>query len=264
MSKSALLPLLLFLFGLSSNEAFGCAVITVPSLDRLDPSEYIFIGKVKGSIGPQRSDKFHGEAWSLQVEPVGTLNMPKSPSSYFVVTPFDLASDCKDQGVSKEKLLTSFPIGSEVRIVAKEARYAPRTDAQGNIRLEVLPDNLGSVARNFSSLKRQITTVSSVFDYQSYVYQSPCGVSEAKRPDYESNAKLPEFEFRKELFRLRSAKTENAKLDILTRMVHFPSSDNDYFDLIAGSLIDMEKVASIRSERELSRQSFLGKLVLSC
>jgi hypothetical protein len=249
---------------IASQQAVGCAVITVPSLEGFDASEYVFVGEVIGLSEPMRSDKFHGEAWGLKVKVKESLNLPKTTASYMVVFPFDLASDCKDEGQSKEKLLAYFPVGTEVRVIAKESTYFPSKMRDNNLRLQILPDNLGSIARNLSNLGKQVTSTSTIYDYESYVYRSPCGISHDERPGYESNGRLPEWEFRKELFRLRDSKSEAEKLKILKRMVYFPSSANDYFNVVLGSIRNKAAAKTLIQDRSAWSQQFLTRLVLSC
>jgi hypothetical protein len=249
---------------MASEHVAGCAVITVPSLAEFDKSEFIFIGQVIGLSEPMRSEKFHGDAWGVKVKVKESLNLPKTTASYFVVFLFDLGSDCKDEGQSREKLLTYFPVGTEVRVIAKESTHFPSKMPDNNIRLQILPDNLGSIARNFSDSRKQASSTSTVYDYRSYVYRSPCGISDDSRPEYESNQSLPEWEFRKELFRLSKSKSEVEKFEILKRMVYFPSSDDDYFNVVLSAIRNKAAAKTLIQDRSAWSQEFLSRLVLSC
>jgi hypothetical protein len=249
---------------LSLNVASGCATITVPSLTKFDSSEYIFIGEVMGVAEPIKSEKFHGEAWGLEIRVLDAVNLPKSTAKHFVVVPFDLESDCKDKGRSKDELLRYFPRGSEVRVIAKESKYAESRMADGNIRLEILPDNLGSVARNYSALGKQVTSVASIYNYKPYVVGNPCGNSDKDMPDYEANMRLPDFEFRKDLLRLKNAESERRKVEILERLIYLPDSSREYLDVTGQHLKNKRTIKRLNKEREAWRRIFLSKLVLSC
>ena len=248
----------------SLKAAFGCAVIAVPSLTKFDTSEYIFIGEVVGVADPIKSEMFHGEAWGLKVRVKDSVNLPKSPASHFVVVPFDLESDCKDKGRSGDELLRYFPLESEVRVIAKEAKNAASQMADGNIRLEVLPDNLGSIARNYSGVGKAVTSVNSTYDYRSYVMGSPCRLSEKEMPDYESNMRLPDFEYRKDLLRMKNAGSEKERVGILERLLYFPTSSDQYLEVTAQYLKNKKIIKRLSKERERWKRVFLSKLVLSC
>lgn len=249
---------------LSLNVASGCATISAPSLTKFDSSEYIFIGEVIGVADPIKSEKFHGEAWGLKIKVIDAVNLPKSPASHFIVVPFDLESDCKDKGMSEDELLRYYPLGSEVRVIAKASKYAESRMADDNIRLEVLPNNLGSIARNYSGLNKSVTSVGSIYDYKFYVVGNPCGISEKDMPDYEANMRLPDFEYRKDLLRLENAESEKERVEILERLIHFPSSSQEYLDVTGQHLKNRKIIKRLNKEREAWRRGFLSKLVLSC
>jgi hypothetical protein len=249
---------------LSLRVALGCAVITVPSLTKFDSSEYIFIGEVVGVAGPIESEKFQGGAWGLKVRVKDSVHLPKSPASHFVVVPFDLESDCKDKGRSEDELLRYFPVGSEVRVIAKESKYAESHMADGNIRLEVLPDNLGSIARNYSGSGAPVTSVGGIYDYRSYVVGSPCEISEKDMPDYEANMRLPDFEYRKDLLRLKNAGSEKERARILEGLLYFPSSSDEFLNVTGQHLKNRKTIKRLNKEREVWKRLFLSKLVLSC
>ena len=248
---------------LSLKVAFGCATIIVTPLTSFDSSEYIFIGEVFAVAEPITSERFHGEAWGLKIRVKDSVNLPKSPASHFVVVPFDLASDCRDLGQSEKELLRFFPVGSEVRVIAKESKYAKRLMPDGNIRLEVLPDNLGLIARNYSDAGQTLTSVGSRFEYKEYEEINPCGISGNDRPDYEAKTSVPDFEFRKDLLRLKNASSENEKVEILERLLYFPGS-YEYDDIVAQHVKDRKVKKRLSEERKAWMRIFLSKLVLSC
>lgn len=248
---------------LSLTAAFGCATISITPLTSFDSSEYIFIGEVVGVAGPITSEKFHGEAWGLNVSVKNSVNLPKSPVSHFVVVPFYLESDCEDAGRSGIELLRYYPVGSEVRVIAKESKYAKSLMPDGNIRLEILPNNLGSIARNYSEAGQPLTSVGSRYDYKEYEPGNPCGITEESRPDFEANMYLPDFEFRKDLWRLKNAKSGKEKVRILERLVYF-SDSYEYLDIAKQHVKDPKLIKRLAEEREAWMPIFNSKLVLSC
>ena len=149
---------------LSLKVVAGCAVITIETLTKFDSSEYIFIGEVIGMSDPITSEKFHGKAWGVKIRVKEYVNLPKTPAGHFVVLPFTLESDCKDGGRSAEELHRYFPVGSEVRVIAKESRYAKGLIGEGNIGLEVRPHNLGSISRNYSGTDKAASVGGGAYD----------------------------------------------------------------------------------------------------
>jgi hypothetical protein len=228
MKSIGILLILAALCFLSAKATFGCAVITVPSLTRFNASEYVFIGKVVGVAGPIESTKFHGKAWGVKVQVTEEVYLPSKVTEYFEVFPFDLESDCRDKGWSSERLLRYFPLGSSVKVVAKESKYSPSKFVGGNIRLEILPDNLGSVSRNSREDGTTISSADSVFDYKTYLPDNPCGMTEDDYPAYEANLRTPDFELRKDLLRLNAAKNETQRVKILERLIYLPSPSDEF------------------------------------
>ena len=249
---------------LSLKVGIGCAVITVPLLTEFDQAEYIFIGEVIGPAESIESEKFQGKAAGLRVVVKDSLNLPKSPARHFVIVPFDLASDCRAKGQSEEELLTYFPVGSEVRVIARESKYAPSRMTDGNIRLEVLPDNLGSVARNFSPSRRSISSIASTYDYRTYVPGNPCGNTAKDMPDFESHMRLPDFEYRKDLKRLKNSQSQKARTEILERIAYAPIEDGEFFDLMKQHIKDIATRKRLNKKRASWRRVYASKLVLSC
>ena len=247
---------------LSLKTASGCAVITVPKLTEFDPAEYIFIGEVTGVVNPISSEKFHGDAWGIKVRVKDSVFLPRRPATHFVVVPFELESDCKDKGRSSEDLLRYFPVGSEVRVVAKESKYVESKMADGNVRLEILPHNLGSIARNYSSEGRSVSSAGSIYDYRSYVPGNPCRVEQKDMPDYEAHMSLPDFEYRKDLLKLKKAKSERMRLEVLERLAYFPS--DDYPEIVAQYIKNRGTVERLSRRWRAWRRVYMSKVVVSC
>ena len=88
----------------------------------VDPAEYIFTGEVIDFVGPFESKKFRVKAWGLKVKVDETIYLPKAPAGYFEVFPYELWADCSTAGASKEELEKYYPVGSRVKVIAKEAK----------------------------------------------------------------------------------------------------------------------------------------------
>lgn len=193
---------------------FACTLAIKP-LSGFDKTEYIFIGEVTGyTAEPVKSEKLRGEAHGLIVKVKESVYLPKTPKTHFEIFPFQLWSDCSDAGASLRELKKSFPLNSEIRVIAKEAERLPRALPDGNIRLEDRADELGSIALNYDENKNRLSFAGSVFDYKSFKYD----INENSAAKY----RLPDFEARKDLLRLANSKTRAEKSSILARLLYFP------------------------------------------
>ncbi|HEX8493619.1 MAG TPA: hypothetical protein VF658_12300 [Pyrinomonadaceae bacterium] len=211
--------------------------LAIPPIKEFDPAEYIFTGEVIGFAGPFESKKFHQKAWGLKVKVEEKIYLPRTPASYFEVFPFVSWSDCSTAGTSIEELVKYFPIGSKVKVIAKAAKLLPNKLLDGNIRLEDSPRNSGNISRNYYEDGRQMTDAEAVFDYQSYKIVTADDYVRDFMPFVTAYSLLPEFELRKDLFRLRNAKTEDVKIKILERLLDYPRPTYLDFETIIKSYI---------------------------
>ena len=81
-------------------------------------------------------------------------------------------------------------------------------------------------------------------------------------PDYEAHAQRPEFEYRKDLLRLRNAKSEKDRIKILERLLYLPS--DEYLAVVTHYLKNREIIKRLTEEREVWWRKFAAKVVLSC
>jgi hypothetical protein len=212
----------------SSIDSFACQ-LSVSPLKGFDQSDYVFIGEVLQVVGPFESEKFFGKAWGLRVKVVEPIYIPKAPSRYFEVFTYGLASDCSRLGMPEDELNKSYPIGSMIKVIAKEAKLLPNTSGNDNIRLEILPGILGSMSRNSYEDGKPMTSAHTVFDYRAFKKIAPEDWVEDVRIAYYF---LPQFEVRKDLARLEKAKTQDEKIKILERMLYYPNCcDLDYHQI---------------------------------
>lgn len=110
---------------LSFYSVFSCT-LGIRGLDRFDTSEYIFIGEVVGYTQEIQSPKLKSSAYGLKIKSKESVYLPKKTKSYYEVFPIDLWADCSEGGKDIDELKDEFPIGSEVRIIAKEAKLLPK------------------------------------------------------------------------------------------------------------------------------------------
>lgn len=226
------------------------------SLLKFDPNEYVFIGVVVGFTEPADFDERKGTElqpfsssnvgnWPNPRKTVGmkvrlteAVHVPKKPADYFEVYEYDLGADCSTRGVSPEKLKTAFPLGSEVRIVSREAVFLSQPTIAGAIQLENRPGEMGSIALNVLPGGRRMTTATSPFDYKSYSYDM--------NRDSDSKYLLPSFEVRKDLLRLESLHSPAERRVILNRLFDVPRHADvalkSIFDTYAASQQEAEQL----------------------
>lgn len=203
--------------GLLVQTAFSCS-LAGKGISVFDDTEYIFIGEIIGYTKAVESSELGGKAFGLIIKPKENIYLPKTPKLYFEVFPVTLWADCSFGGMKIEELKINFPLNSEVRVIAKEAKILPNNLPDNNIRLEDRPGELGSIVLNYENEKR-ITSNESVFDYKTFTYD----IDE----DSDSTYLLPNFEIRKDLLRLKNSRTQKEKTDILNRLLDVPVCCND-------------------------------------
>ena len=229
---------------------WGCS-LAVPPVKGFDPAEYIFTGEVLNIVGPFESKKFQGKAWGLKVKVDEAVYLPKATASYFEVFPYELWADCSTAGTSREELGKYYPVGSKIKVIAKEAKLLPSKLSDGNIRLEDLPGSLGSVSRNYYEDGRQMTSTQSGFDYRNYKRVTPADYVRDFMPFLDAHGLLPEFELRKDLLRLRNAKSEAERVKILERLLYYPECcDLDFLKIAKDYVKNLETLKALNDQRE--------------
>jgi hypothetical protein len=219
---------------------FSCT-LGLTALSKFDTKEYIFIGEVVGYTKVIESKKLNSSTYGLIIKNKESVYLPKTSKGSFEVFPFGLGADCSLFGTDIEELKKDFPLNSEVRVIAKEAKVIPKTKTN-TIRLEKRPDELSSIALNSDEQGNRMTSSKSVFDYKTFEYQED---------DSFSKYLLPEFEIRKDLLRLKMTKNQIERNKILDRLFYAPV----YTDLNFGGLFQ-EHTSSI-SEYERYYESHL-------
>ena len=250
--RRAARPFLFILFAcvIAPRASSGCS-LGLPSLKKFDPKEYVFTGEVTGIVGPFGATKFERRAWGLKVKVDEAVYLPKTPRGSFEVFPYHLGADCSTVGVSKEELKKRYPVGSKVKVIAKEARLLPGRPGAGDVRLEIEPGSLGHVSRNYYEDGRLMTSARSVFDYRSYRRVTVADYVKDFMPFLDAHGLLPEFELRKDLLRLRNARARAERLAILGRLVYYPECcDLDFLKIAKDHLGDSQELKALAARRE--------------
>lgn len=184
---------------------FSCT-LAGKSLQDFDNEEYIFIGEVVGYTNPIKSSKLRDAATGLIVKVKESVYLPKTPKNNFEVFPIELWADCSFGGKSADELKKEFPINSEIRVIAKEATILPKL-SNGNTRLEDNPEDLSSIKLQTDEIRNFMSSKNKSFDYKSFKT-----LIEDKKQTY---SRLPDFEIRKDLLRLKREKSQIERTKIL-------------------------------------------------
>ncbi len=196
----------------------GCTLKPTPLTD-FDQSEYIFIGEVTGYTAPLTFNRKQNhtdtqpnyelkfsQANGLVVKVKEFVNLPKTPKSNFEVFPFHIGSICETLGLTKSEIEKYYPLNSEILVIAKEATIFPHILSDGNYRLEEKKGASNFVAINSDENNQKLTSIDTVSDYK----------TDATNKSYFATR----FEMRKDLSRLKNAKTQKAILEISNRILY--------------------------------------------
>jgi hypothetical protein len=218
----------------------------------------VFIGEVTGLVGPLEAEYVKGQAWGLLVKMDGRVLTPKEPPNNFEVFPFALGGDCRSVGISQQSLIKALPIGSKVRVVAREAVVFKDGVGPGNIRLEIHPfdgwgsGGTGSISRNDGD---SAASVSEEYNYKSFTIKNLLEMT----PSEKSALTRLGFELRKDLLRLAQAGTDRERVEVLRRLVYYPDPFEPIdISAIARLYVKDEKLVEGLSEE---REGYLRKMI---
>lgn len=196
--------------------AFGCFPGPNP-IKKFDDTEYIFSGKVIGytptvdfTTTAIPSKKVTRKNVGLIIKIEERVYIPQTPEKYFEVFDYNTDSDCSPLGIDKDVMERKFPLNSEVRVIAKAASLLSGSLANGNIRLEICPNDRGSISLNNQNYIDSVRRASKGFDYQS--------LKNLKYPD----SLVADYEMRRDLFRLENSSSPEERSKILERLLYFP------------------------------------------
>lgn len=206
----------------ASKFAYGCSLMPTPLTD-FDQSEYIFIGDVVGYTNPLKFNRKQNytdseldyelkfsQANGLIVKVKEFINLPKTPKTHFEVIPFNVGSICETLGYTKLELEKYYPKGTEILVIANEAKIFSYKLENGNFRLEERK------ARSIVTPNADKSNVKRFVIKRIYDYQKNSQPKEMATDDYY----ISRFEMRKDLLRLKNAATQKERDEIINRILY--------------------------------------------
>lgn len=271
----------IFVFYLNTIVSFSCSIF-YPPIDKFDRTEYVFIGKVIGVTEEATSQlkasqpKPISQTWGLIIELEYEVFLPKKPKKYFEVYPFELAGSCGSIGTHKQTLLNSFPIGTQIRVIAHESNFFKNSAKSQNIKLDVASWRRESLQRNTFSDGTSMTTLDSVFNYNDFYISL---ANNNSQPTYiernyktfpaiykqdeesliiESQFTIPFFELKKDLLRLEKTSSEKERFEILERLLYYARSNAFKFEVIAKRYLHNREELNrlLRKKEELDKYKY--------
>jgi hypothetical protein len=211
--------LMAFFFLLSFAElALGCSLVLNP-VSKFDREEFVFIGKIKGYTDANASKATANnpsfKTYGLVIQIKESVFLPETPpSGQFEVYPIVLFSDCSLGGTKIDGaygLRETFPVGAEIRVIARRSAIMPDSANKNIIRLEDVPGGSSSVTVNTDEDGRSVASAGTYFDYSNYDVE--------RGRNSHSMHNLPSFEIRKDFYRLHKAASQPERNVILERIL---------------------------------------------
>ncbi len=197
----------------------GCELqVATSSFYRFDETQSIFYGKVVGYViseepiastgkGPNRLVAT-GPTAGLVVDVKGSLFTPDPVKKTYEVYRFNVAPDCSLIGQSVELLNSKYPIGEMVQVIAGPADHLPQSSQPDVGRLEIRHAHRDSIC----DIEDSDRTVRNSIDDPGFDYRR-------HRADLLGDIS---FEFKKDLLRLKRAKTSDERETIIDRLTYYP------------------------------------------
>jgi photosystem II stability/assembly factor-like uncharacterized protein len=239
----------LFLFNQNINSVYACSMIYKPPV-KFDSTEYIFTGRIIGFTGALISDSLHRSFQGLIIEIVDPVYLPKTPSGFFEIIPYELGPACELTTWDENSFKMVYPLEAVLRIVGKETKYLKNNIPPGNIRLDINPHDLFDLSENFNEPVILFSTHSSTYDYR-YACRDSIESFQKMLPIYDSKtsenllisfANQFHYELRKDLYRLSIAPSDSDKSVIIKRLLLFTKYSKKDFLSIINSNIQNEKI----------------------
>lgn len=242
----------IFVFLASVNCVLGCSLAIEP-YSKFDSTEYIFIGEVV-EIDLVKYTRWAREevAAVLKIKVSENIYSPRK-SAYYKILPLRISPDCSLWSDIKE-VSEAFPVGSQVRVAAKETKIFKNLLRDSDTLLEVSIYNKGVIDRNDLD-KRFRTSSKSLYNYGSLFNRRNTTSTDYASIIAEHN--LLNFELRKDLVRLEKAKLVSRKMNVLQRL-----SLNPYigFPVIATHYVEERaKVEALIKIWQRRHQNFFPK-----
>jgi hypothetical protein len=224
--------------------------IGVATPTKFDSTEYIFIGKIIGYVGPVLSDTLHQNFYGLLVEIIDPVYLPQTPRKYFEVFDYSLGSDCSLGGYDLKTVQIQHPLNIFIRVVAKDTKYLTNYTNPDNIRLDLNPFNNPYISVDYPDIPQLHSAHDSQYDYR-YISEDSLAnflssnkwITDKNKDDYHNSYWwLGEFELRKDLCRLALSKNVDQKVEILKRLSYYPHYNQTTANKIVPLYIDDPKL----------------------
>ena len=226
-----------------------------------DPAHFVFIGEIVEVLDVEyhsqiiKSQTIKFNAVGFKVKVLENVYSPKQ-ATYFEVFPLTINPGCLLESETK-RLREMFSVGSQVRVVAKEATIFKTQPVDSNIiRLETSILNRGSFSRN--DLRENLqSSAKSFYEYSDFLQMQRT----LEAGDVINSAHyLPEFELRKDLLRLKETKSEDEKTRILERLVFYPHVRRvDYPKVVRAYIKNRDKIEALEKQWEQRVQEIHSK-----
>lgn len=234
-----------------SNQVFACSFNEFVPFN-FNPNEYVFFGKAIGySSKVEATIDIYGKRWSfeaygVQVKVENTINMPRNVEIIEVFKIFP----CNPAGQTLSEVMKEIPVGTNVRVIGQTDEQLFGKSDDSIPKIEVSGGNQGQLFNNQSRKGDSLTSTDSVFDYRQSL-----GLYDTKFPLAKTFVWL--FELRKDLKRLKEAKSENEKYLILKRLAYAYDNYQDYGELLKANLSDKQKQKELlRLKKNWERKKF--------
>ncbi len=226
---------------------FPCSIVKQRPV-RFDSTTYVFIGKVVGYVGPIRSDSLNEIFLGLMVDVVDKTFLPRTPLKHFEIIIYALRSDCQFTCFPETLLHARYPVGCNVRIVARETKYFIRDNKSDNIKLDINPFEDASLSVNITDIPELCSSSKFEYDYRNIWGKVEIFINKWKHefPQYEestlydSDVYLVDYEIQKDLFKLSSSDNDIQNKKILSRISYFYKDISIYSKLVKRYIKDDE------------------------
>ena len=238
-----------YFFAQNFNSVYACSMMYKPPV-KFDSTEYIFTGKIVGYTGALMSDSLHRSFQGLFIEVVDPVYLPKIPTGFFEIIPYEIGSACELTTYDEKSFKMRYPLGAISRIVGKETKYITSDIPPGNIRLDINPFNMFFLSENFNEPAILFSTPHSSYDYR-YACRDSIESFKKLLPLYDSQTSNDllisfgnqfHYELRKDLYRLSIALSDTDKTKIIKRLLFFTKYSKKDFLTIINSNIQNEKI----------------------
>ena len=175
------------------------------SLDDLSLDEYGFVGKVVGYAPPAKIGRDGKIVVGLKIQVLEAVNLPGAPQKNYEVYPLSITSFCGNAPAysTRREILKTYKIGDRVVVLASQAGFLAGKDRAGRIRLESRLNQFQDIAFDEKSER----SADSIFDFK----KESVGLDKFSL----------KFEIFKEFARLEKAASEDARKEILERLLDF-------------------------------------------